>query len=192
MLQQSGNIQYIAKDLRIHEKLLNSCSWSGDGKYLGACFTDRLVKICQLESSGTVRAIQTIPCGHSVKRLVWNPADNQRFAIAGSDKCIEMWDVRAPRAASKIPSAYENVDISWSPNGAYIVTGTYSNQLCVYDVRGTKLLKKAHLLYEVSGESRRTVIQCESSHSKGLCSVSMHGMKRASTNRKIIAKASVN
>ena len=90
---QSG-VQYVSKDLRIHDKMLNSCNWSGDGKYLGACFTDRQVKICQLESSGSVRVIQTLPCGHSVKHVIWNPTDNQRFAIVGADKFIELWDVR--------------------------------------------------------------------------------------------------
>ena len=149
MLQQYGNVQYVSKDLRIHDKMLNSCNWSGDGKYLGACFSDRQVKICQLESSGTVRAIQTIPCSHSIKKLIWNPTDNQRFAILGADKCIEMWDVRAPRATSKIQSPSDNVDASWSPDGSYIVTATYSNHLCVFDTRESKYLVKASLCYEV-------------------------------------------
>ena len=89
---QSG-VQYVSKDLRIHDKMLNSCNWSGDGKYLGACFTDRQVKICQLESSGSVRVIQTLPCGHSVKHVIWNPTDNQRFAIVGADKFIELLSI---------------------------------------------------------------------------------------------------
>ena len=80
-----------------------NCDWSPDGKYLGACFTDKQVKICQLEFSGTLRVIQTLPCSLSVRQVIWNPTDYQRFAIIGMDKVIELWDVRAPRATSKIP-----------------------------------------------------------------------------------------
>ena len=149
MLQQSGNVQYLSKDLRIHDKAINTCTWSGGGKYLGVCFQDKHARICQLEPSGIIRSIQTIPCSNSIRKIVWNPHDNQRFAIVGSDKVIELWDVRAPRPTSKIPCLCDNVDASWSPDGAYIVTGNYSNQLCVFDTREMKMVKKMPLLYEV-------------------------------------------
>lgn len=147
---QPQSVQCLSKDLRIHDKMLNNCNWSGDGKYLGACFVDRQVKISQLDPSGSLRVIQSVPCGHSVRQVIWNPMDHQRFAIVGADKFIELWDVRAPRASSKIPSTLDNGDASWSPNGAYIVAGNYNNQLCVFDTKEAKLIKKANLLYEVS------------------------------------------
>ena len=43
----------------------------------------------------------------------------------------------------------DNVDAAWSPNGEYIVTANYQNQLCVFDTKEGKLIKKANLLYEV-------------------------------------------
>ena len=156
MLQQSGNVQYLSKDLRIHDKTINTCTWSGGGKYLGVCFHDKHARICQLEPSGTVRSIQTIPCSSSVKKIIWHPNDNQRFAIVGNDKFIELWDVRAPRPTSKISCSPDNVDASWSPDGSYIAMGNYSNQLCVFDTRETKMVKKMQLLYEVSNFKRNS------------------------------------
>ena len=150
MLQQSGTVQYVCKDLRIHDKAISTCTWSGGGKYLGVCFQDKQSRICQLEPSGIVRSIQTVPSSNSVRKIVWNPLDNQRFAIAGFDKFIELWDVRAPRPTSKISCPTDNVDASWSPDGSYIAVGNYGNQLCVFDTRETKMVKKMQLLYEVS------------------------------------------
>ena len=62
--------------------------------------------------------------------------------------------IRAPRATSKISSLSDNVDASWSPNGCYIVTANYNNQLSVFDTKESKLIKKANLLYEVSNSDQ--------------------------------------
>ena len=144
------NMQHMSKDLRIHDKNLISCNWSGDGKYLGTCFQDKQLKICQLESTGNLRAIQTLPFGHGLKHVIWNPIDNQRFAVISTDKFIDLWDVRAPRATSKIPSAVDNWDASWSPDGSYIATRTYLNQLTVFDTKEAKQITKVNLPYDVS------------------------------------------
>jgi THO complex subunit 3 len=150
-MQQSFSIPYNVKDLNMNnQKTLSSCEWSGDGKYIGTCFSDKQVKIAQLEPSGSVRVIQSIACNHSMKRVIWNPVDNTRFAITGQDKSIELYDVRVSRATSKIPSLGDNVHASWSPNGNYLVTANYNNNLCVFDTRDSKMIKKASFHYELN------------------------------------------
>lgn len=119
MQLHSDTTKFFSKDLNFHNKSLEAVKWSGDGKYLGAAFKDKSVKIGQLESTGNIRVVHTVPCTHSARSVTWNPLDDQRFAIAGLDKFIELWDVRAPKATGKILAPGTNISVSWSANGHY-------------------------------------------------------------------------
>jgi len=55
-------------------------------------------------------------------QVIWHPEENSRFCVAGDDKVIELWDVRASRPSGKISSMGNNLFAAWSPNGTSINT----------------------------------------------------------------------
>ncbi len=141
----------VIKDLNLHNKGVKSCRWSGDGRYLGtSSTTEKNTKISQLEPSGTIKSIQTIPNSQGIYQVVWNPTDSQHFALTGQDKFVEMWDVRAPRASAKIavPSG-TNDYASWSPDGRYIGAVNANGVFTVVDTRAGKCIADMKFATEV-------------------------------------------
>jgi WD40 repeat protein len=141
----------VIKDLNLHNKGVKSCRWSGDGRYLGTSSTaEKNTKISQLEPSGTIKSIQTIPNSQGIYQVVWNPTDSQHFALTGQDKFVEMWDVRAPRASAKIavPSG-TNDYASWSPDGRCIGAVNANGVFTVVDTRAGKCIADMKFATEV-------------------------------------------
>ena len=78
----------------------------------------------------------------------WHPTESDRFAIAGEDKYVDLWDVRgilylndfnvysyvlvliavsiiiASRAAGRVVTTVSNLFLSWSPDENYIAVGS--------------------------------------------------------------------
>jgi WD40 repeat protein len=86
---------YTVKDLNTHSKSVVDLQWNNEGNYLGTVSHDKTVKIGQLDTSGSTKTIHAIPHNHTDISLIgWNPNDSSKFALAGEDKSIELWDVR--------------------------------------------------------------------------------------------------
>lgn len=135
-----------------HQQNLKDCGWNCDGNYLGTAGLDKQVKIGQLDPSGAIRAVHTIPSNTHLTQIAWHPTEPSRFCIAGVDKSIELWDVRASRAASKIPTLGGNLNIAWSPEGKYISVGNSLmslDSLVVVDVELGKWFKRAKFGFEI-------------------------------------------
>jgi THO complex subunit 3 len=79
----------------------------------------------------------------------WNPEQAGRFAIAGEDKYVDIWDVRASRAAGKIATTASNINLCWSPDENYLAVNNKMDNLSVLDVRTMKQLKRTKAPYEV-------------------------------------------
>jgi WD40 repeat protein len=136
-----------------HLKQVNIARWNSDGLYLGSSSSDKQVKIGQLEGSGTLRQVQTIPMITNVTQIVWHPTETGRFCVAGDDKAIELWDVRASRATSKIQTLSSNLNVSWSPDGKYLAVGNsvaMTDNVIVVDIGQSKWFKRAKFGFEVN------------------------------------------
>ena len=100
-----------------------------------------------------MRPIQSIPTSDIPNVCCWNPEQPGRLAIAGEDKHVDIWDVRASRAAGKIGTTASNINIKWSPDGNYVAVSNRMDQLSVLDVRTMKHLKRLKASYEVTPNS---------------------------------------
>ena len=135
-----------------HQKPVGTMQWSCDGTYLGSSSSDKQVKIGQLDSTG-LRPVHTIPSLTSITQIVWHPTEPSRFCIAGDDKAIELWDVRASRAASKITTLGSNLNVAWSPDGKYLGVGNsvqMTDSLVVVDIAQSKWIKRSKFGFEVN------------------------------------------
>lgn len=103
-----------------------------------------------VQSFMQLKVIQNIAAKEMTTTICWCPIEFNKFCIAGEDKLIEIWDVRASRATAKIPSLGHNIYCSWSPDGKYVATGNNSDTLAVFDVAAAKLVKKMPFKNEVN------------------------------------------
>ena len=79
--------------------------FSPDGVYIGVACTDKTAKIMQLDDKVGMRDVQTVQQGAAtapkLNNMCWHPQAPQ-FCFCGHDKIIDVWDVRASRAALKV------------------------------------------------------------------------------------------
>jgi WD40 repeat protein len=79
--------------------------FSPDGVYIGVACTDKTAKIMQLDEKVGIRDVQTVQQGGAtapkLNNMCWHPQAPQ-FCFCGHDKIIDVWDVRASRAALKV------------------------------------------------------------------------------------------
>lgn len=142
--------RYVSKEVSGHLKTIFDIKWNKEGNYLSIISSEKSVKISQLGSTGQASTVHNIPCTSVMAQTVWHPSMESRLAMCGDDKAVEIWDVRASRAAQKMSSLGSNINMSWSPCGNYIAVGNKSDNLVVLDVRTGTQCKKQKFLYEVN------------------------------------------
>lgn len=96
----SGFGRYSYKDVIWHSKSINSLKWNVDGSLLGALAGDKVVRIGQLDSTGSVATVQSIPCTVQMIQVCWHPQEPNRFALCSDEKPVEFWDLRGKSSAS--------------------------------------------------------------------------------------------
>lgn len=108
--------------------------------------------------------------GHtdSVDQLCWDPTNPDRLATASSgnlncyfrkivenwikklDKTVRIWDTKSGKCEQVIPTSGENINITWSPDGAQIAVGNKDDQLSIIDVKKSKIIKTTKFPFEVN------------------------------------------
>eukprot|EP01041_Mallomonas_annulata_P008217 gene8217-16894_t len=136
----------------IHSKCLLCIRWNHDGTYIAGSSTDRDIRIGQYDPvTGSMRVVQSIPMQTSVTDICWHPQEVGRFAIIGSSKIVEVWDVRGTRAVAKLNSLGNNIHAAWSPNGQYFAVGNNKDNLHIFDMKELKQVRRVAFKYEVNG-----------------------------------------
>ncbi|KAK9240202.1 WD40-repeat-containing domain protein [Lipomyces kononenkoae] len=111
---------------------VSSIAWTPDGKYIAGATTDG--GLAYYSSSGPYnRPVASIEDAHEKESwtsgLVYG-ADNTTLLTRGGDGTIKLWDIRNFKKALLSRSGLENTvqetNISLSPNGRWIITGTSS------------------------------------------------------------------
>jgi dipeptidyl aminopeptidase/acylaminoacyl peptidase len=83
-------------------------------------------------------------------RTAWHPFENNRLAICGDEKFVEIWDVRAAKAAMKLPTQGNNLNVSWSRDGIYLAVGNRNEYFLIFDTRTGALVRKKKFTHEMN------------------------------------------
>jgi WD40 repeat protein len=149
--------KYSTKEILGYQKSLYSIKWNNEGNFLAVISGDRSVKISQFHnnalassSSNPLEIVQNIPTSQTMSQVCWHPCDSSRLSLCSEDKAVELWDLRASKAAMKIQSLGSNINMDWSPCGNYLVLGNKSDYILVLDLRTGNQLKKKKFHYVVS------------------------------------------
>ncbi|KAJ8103866.1 WD40-repeat-containing domain protein [Lipomyces tetrasporus] len=111
---------------------VSSIGWSPDGKYIAGATTDG--GIAYWSSSGPYnRPVASIQDAHGKESWtsgVVYGSDNSTILTRGGDGTIKLWDARNFKkpllSRSGLENTVQETNISFSPNGRYIITGTSS------------------------------------------------------------------
>lgn len=80
-----------------HTRSVKDIKWNVDGTFLGTVSSDRTCKIKQFDglSSGCLmRDLKSHTSNGALKQIDWHPSDRTRYAIAGDDPFIELYDTK--------------------------------------------------------------------------------------------------
>lgn len=142
---------FTSKDIAGYENKIFDLKWNAEGNYLACVLDKKIVKIGQLDNNnGNYQNIHNISCQSQIAQLCWNPMDQQRLAICGEDKFVELWDVRSSRPSARIISVGCHFNIAWSCCGNYIATGNKYDVLAVLDARMCTLSQKKKIPYQLN------------------------------------------
>jgi len=131
---------------RGHESIVTVLSWSPNGAHIasgGGCPIPT-VQVWDVSSGKTLARYQEYQL--SVRAVVWSP-DGNTIAIGGLQEEVRRWDPVADEVmmsypywhSSKKGGTFERKDygignVSWSPNGQYLVAATYLGQAGIWHV----------------------------------------------------------
>lgn len=133
-----------------HGKKVQSLHWSCDGSLLASGSADETVRVWKL-GEGYGKEVGMFK-GHKdmVEVVRWDPKHSEILASAGADKRVRIWDVRKRKSTQGISTAGENLCMTWSSSGRYIVTGDRSDRITVIDTRQWKVIDTKIFDHEVN------------------------------------------
>lgn len=129
--------------------LLILFQWNLDGSFLASGSYDKSCKIASFDPQGGLKVCHVVNCSSPPSQVSWHPVERNRFALGGDDVSIDLWDVRAPKAALRLSSLGHNLQMSWSPNGKFLAVANKSDQVVIFDIAAGAQMTNAKFSYEV-------------------------------------------
>lgn len=126
--------------LKAHTGTCHVARYDANGRYILTGGADRTVKLWSANGGnggGNGAPIKTYTSGHSYEILAIDVTlDNSRFASAGGDKNVVLWDVASSSILRRF-SAHEGRinDVRFAAEGNVLVTGGFDATLRMYDLR---------------------------------------------------------
>ncbi|HZY74221.1 MAG TPA: hypothetical protein VFE22_14030 [Edaphobacter sp.] len=111
-----------------------SIDWSASGSWLAAVSASGTVCLFDAADGTCIQQISAHRFGAT--QVAWHPED-ARFATAGQDGCVRLWDARLDGLVSELDCGAEWVEhIAWSDNGRLLATAA-GRKLKVWTKDGT-------------------------------------------------------
>ena len=120
-----------------HSNDVTSLKWSNDGSYFGSGSVDRTIKLWDLKSLRDICTIPTLGYGPINDISLLNTGELLIVASAHVDGKITIWDAQKKNLFAEIKENIQQKEIravSFSPDGKYLVSGSFDNKIKIYDV----------------------------------------------------------
>lgn len=126
-----------------HENVINSLSFSGNGKYLASGADDNTVKIWSVENQPSLRNLTTIPLTSRVSCVAFNRV-TQELAVAHESENIFIYplvslDKGLNKPTPTVLKKHEGIvhKLGYSPDGKFLASSSFNNELILWNNDGT-------------------------------------------------------
>ena len=130
-----------AATLRLRpDKMVNSLSWSADGRLLASSGFRSGVEIRDVKSGQLVKSLVAI----GDERPNWKRSlgahmvafapDGRHLAVGDHEGVVDVWDVDGWRKLASLPGADPILALTWTPDGRTLAIGSDSREVCFWDV----------------------------------------------------------
>ena len=147
--KETPSVQKLPYTYKGHRDLVESVSWSLDGKRIASASLDQTVQVWDA-SSGTLLLTYR---GHRdlVYSVSWSP-DGKRIASASYDQTVQVWDASSGMLLLTYRGQDAVYSVSWSPDGKRIASASYDQTVQVWDASSGALLQtyEGHGAYVLS------------------------------------------
>jgi dipeptidyl aminopeptidase/acylaminoacyl peptidase len=126
--------------LKGHTGMVNSVSWSPDGKLLATASWDGTAKVWEVASSQQLLTLK----GHTdwVWSVCWSP-NGKRLATGSRDGTGKVWDPTGGRELLSLQGhTGEVLSVSWSADGRRLATGSGDGTARVWDAAGAEAVQE--------------------------------------------------
>ncbi|KWU46074.1 WD40 repeat-like protein, partial [Rhodotorula sp. JG-1b] len=114
---------------------VTACAWSPDGRSIAAACEDGAVHVWSVNGNFS-RPLLTREGAHEkgtvTSSIAYSP-DGTQLATRGGDGTVKLWNAKSLKkpiaTASALPSLNQETNVTFSPNGDYVLTGTAANEL---------------------------------------------------------------
>ncbi len=127
------------KELKGHNALVYSLSFSPDGKFLATASYDNTIKVWDFAAGKEVKTLT----GHTapVYCVAFSP-DGQTLASGSLDKSIRLWNVAEGKETKKIDGHTDIVDsVAWSPDAKLLASGSADKSVRLWNPAEGKEVK---------------------------------------------------
>mmetsp|Transcript_831 Transcript_831/g.891 ORF Transcript_831/g.891 Transcript_831/m.891 type:complete len:318 (-) Transcript_831:75-1028(-) len=133
-----------------HKNRINTVAWSSNGSYL-ATGSDSNLKVFTVETDGYCKEVASFT-GHTeaITSCCWNPKNNNELVTCAVDNDVRFWDVGKKKCAKVITTKGDNLNITWSLDGKYIVAGNRDDVLTLIDAKERKIVSESSISYEIN------------------------------------------
>jgi len=129
--------------LQAHNNLVQSVSFSPDGKILASAGYDNTVKLWNLE--GKQKKLISLPHDRTVFSVTFSP-DSKTIASASFDKTVKLWNRDGTPKGSPLLHSNRVYAVAFNPKGDKIATGDHNGTVTIWDLKENKKneFKNAH------------------------------------------------
>jgi len=123
----------------LHVNKTHSVAWNCDGTRLACGTMDKSVAVAALDGANKLKQV-FVGTSHTdqVDQVDFHRSNADLLASAGGDKAVRIWDLRTRKTIHTINTKAGNINVSWSPDGNYIVYGDKDDKVTLVDYRTLK------------------------------------------------------
>jgi WD40 repeat protein len=122
-----------------HSKDITSIDFSPDGHILASASKDRSIKLWDVDSG---REVLSIKDDSIVSEIDYSPDGKIIASVSSQDKKVKLWDLASGRILESSQKQEGSLySIAYSPNGKYLVSGSFKT-FTIWDAQSLKELNK--------------------------------------------------
>lgn len=128
---------------RGHEDEINCIRFDPSGMLLASCSDDYTAKIWSTKSNKML--FNLAEHTREVYTMKWCPSANRRLVLATAsfDAMVKLWDVNSGRCIKTLTGHADPVySLSYSPDGQYLVSGSFDRSFCIWSAKDGSLVKR--------------------------------------------------